>query len=235
MISSDDLVVYKGCSHDDDDDDDDLRKKRVLCLAICMVAFNIRFVIDRKPNRVTTRYVEVMGIILHMKDTDHRFFTRMFRLNPVSFDRVLSIISPKLVPTRPGGKNIIPPLILLCLALRILAGGSYLDLSLVYDIPRNIIHQLVFKVIFIIATEEDPYINNVIFPIGDYHKLRELEEGFASLSKHKIRGTVAAGDGIVLQMIAPSNVEVEKDAKSYFVRKNYYALGLQVIIHDLCI
>ena len=81
---------------------------------------------------------------------------------------------------------------------------------------RNIVHQYANRVIKIIAECNDPWLDNINFPINDYGKLKQLESGFASISKNKIRGTVAAGDGIVFRMIMPTNEEVDYDVKSYF-------------------
>ncbi len=59
-------------------------------------------------------------------------------------------------------------------------------------------------------------------------QLEALEEGFAKMSNFQLRGTIAAGDGIVFQMIMPTNEEVDGDVTSYFTRKGCYAYGLQV-------
>ena len=211
-------------------DDDENRRRRNATIITAMYLSKSSYVTGRNPNRATTRHEQVTEMILRVKLLDPRFFTRMFRLTPSCFDRLVDILSPRLLPSHHGGKNIISPLILVCLTLRIVAGGSYLDLSLLYDVPRNVIHQLVWKVVALIAKSDDPFLDNIHFPINDYNKLRELEEGFAALTKYRIRGTVAAGDGIVIEMVAPTNEEVDNNVKSYFTRKNCFALGLQVRI-----
>ena len=194
-----------------------------------MLLVNLSFV-EGKSSPVYSDYLTPLSKILIVKENDPRFFTRLFRLSPSSFDRLLRILTPTLSPLNAGGTNIIPPMIQLCVALRMLAGGSYLDISLFFDVKWKHVHTISTKVWEKIDECSDPYVNNIKFPINDYEKLRVLEIGFASLSKGKIRGTVAAGDGIVFKMNAPTNEEVDDDEKSYYTRKGFYGYGLQVCL-----
>ena len=150
------------------------RKRKAVVLLSAVEACKKVWILDRNQNRPTTRRESVVEMINQLKTTDPRFFTRMFRLTPHSFDKLLSIISESLTPISPGGKNIISPMIQLCIALRILAGGSYLDLSLLYDIPKNTVHQYAFRVVNIIDRCKDPWVDNIHFPIDDYNKLTTL-------------------------------------------------------------
>jgi len=186
-------------------------------------------VVGRNPNRITTDYSRVVEKILCLKQTNPSLFTRMYRLSPTSFDRVLAIVGEDLKPKGPGGCNVVPPIIKLCLALRVLAGGSYLDLSFSYDVPHNVVHHYAWQAIHAIDQSRDPFIDNIVSPTqSSQEKLRELERGFAGLSGYRLRGTVAAGDGIVFRMLMPTNEEVDGDVTAYYVRKGYYAYGLQV-------
>jgi hypothetical protein len=58
-----------------------------------------------------------------------------------------------------------------------------------------------------------------------------MGNGFVSLSKYQLHGTIAAGDGIVFRMIMPTNEEVEGDITAYFTCKGYYSHGLQVLFY----
>jgi len=185
---------------------------------------------DRHGNRTTgVDYDLVVLIIVRLKTNNPSLFTRMFRLSPSSFDRILSIIEDDLKPSGPGGRNIVPPMIKLCLALRFLAGGSYLDLHVAYHVPHNAIHHYVWQAIIAIDKSIHPFLNNIKSPIqASAEELEVLEDGFARLSGYRLRGTVAAGDGVVFRMVMPTNEEVDGDVTSYFTRKGYYAYGLQV-------
>ena len=48
------------------------------------------------------------------------------------------------------------------------------------------------------------------------------------MTDFKLRGTIAASDGIVFRMQMPTNEQVDGDVTSYYTRKGYYAYGLQV-------
>jgi hypothetical protein len=61
-----------------------------------------------------------------------------------------------------------------------------------------------------------------------------MEEGFAKLGMYSLRGTVAAGDGIIFKMQVPKGEEVDGDVTSYFTRKGYYAYGLQAFCDSNC-
>jgi hypothetical protein len=65
-------------------------------------------------------------------------------------------------------------------------------------------------------------------------ELEELEHGFTELCKYQLRGTVAAGDGVVFRMQMPTAEEVEGDVTSYFTRMGYYAFGLQAFCDSKC-
>jgi hypothetical protein len=47
----------------------------------------------------------------------------------------------------------------------------------------------------------------------------------------KLRGAIAAGEGIVVWMQMPTNEQVDGDITSCFTQKAYYAYGLQVCTH----
>jgi hypothetical protein len=64
--------------------------------------------------------------IVKLKQSQPLLFTRMYRLSPTAFDRTLAIIEPELLPKRPSAKYFVPPIVKLCVALRVLVGGSYL-------------------------------------------------------------------------------------------------------------
>jgi len=85
----------------------------------------------------------------------------MYRLSPSSFDRILNIIKNDLMPSGPGGKNIVPPIIKLCLGLRFLAGGSFLDLSFGYEVPENHVHKYAWQAIHAIEKSQYPFLNNI--------------------------------------------------------------------------
>ena len=159
----------------------------------------------------------------------------MYRLSVHSFEYLLQTIYADISPKGPGGSNHVPPIIKLCMALRFAAGGSYLDLSFGYDVPENTIHHYVMQVITAIAMSKNPFLDNIKSPIHcSETELLQMENGFAKLSNCVLRGTVAAGDGIVFRMQMPDANEVNGDVISYYTRKGYYAYGLQGFCDSTC-
>ena len=141
----------------------------------------------------------------------------------------MAIIEGELQPRKLRGNNIVPPIIKLCLGLRLLAGGSYLDLSFAYDVPHNTVHKYAWQSIHAIDRSTDPFLDNIKSPIHcTAEELSGLENGFASLSQFKLHDTVAAGDGVVFRMMMPTNEEVDGDVTAYYTRKGYFAYGWQV-------
>lgn len=61
--------------------------------------------------------------------------------------------------------------------------------------------------------------NNIVFPIDDEIKLRELEQGFLKISDGVFEGTVAAGDGVVFRICRPPKAAVQGDVQSFFSKK----------------
>jgi len=95
-------------------------------------------------------------------------------------------------------------MIKLCIALRFLAGGSYLDISFAYDVPHNTVHFYVWQALDAIDHSQDPLLDNIKMPIhATAADLEALELGFASLSNYQLRGTIAVGGGIVFWMQLP--------------------------------
>jgi len=80
----------------------------------------------------------------------------------------------------------------------------------------------------------DAVLDNIHFPLGDEAKLRELEAGFNELSKWRLPGTVAAGDGVVFRMQRPTKEATEGDVSSFFTRKGYYAYAMQGFVDSKC-
>jgi hypothetical protein len=117
-------------------------------------------------------------------------------------------------------KYIVPPIIKLCMGLRLLAGGSYLDLSFGYDIPHTTVYIYAWQALDALDCSLHPYLDNIKSPTNSSaEEFEALENGFAKLSDYQVRGTVAAGDGVVFKMVMPSNENVEGDVTAYYTRK----------------
>ena len=155
-------------------------------------------------------------------------------MDRASFDELLTKIKPKITSDSKKALNSsgspVPAAIKLAVALRFLAGGIYLDLAFGFNLPENTIMKYVWEVYEAIDTD----MNNIVFPLGNEEKLRELEKGFMNISRGVFQGTVAAGDSVVFRMHKPPKDDVDGDVSSFFTRKGYYAYGMQAFVDSSC-
>ena len=116
---------------------------------------------------------------------------------------------------------LVEPEVKLAIALRYLAGGSHLDLRLIYHVSSSYVYTCVWLVVDAINKHL-----KIEFPIDDVDKLKRLEAKFRARSHGGIwAGQVAAIDGVHFKITAPTNEEVEQKALKYYVaRKSEYAL-----------
>jgi hypothetical protein len=75
----------------------------------------------------------------------------------------------------------------LCLGLRLLAGGSYLDLSFGYNVTPSCINHYAWQALDAIDSSMHTYLDNIKSPIhGTAKELSQLELGLAELSDFKL-------------------------------------------------
>ena len=154
-------------------------------------------------------------------------FKQRYRLNWDSFQDLLRLIRDDIsVEDEQKARHakwgaIIKPEVKLAIALRYLAGGSHLDLRLIYHVSSSFVYSCVWLVVDAINKHL-----NIEFPIDDIEKLKRLEAEFRAQSRGGIwAGQVSAIDGVHFKITAPSNEEVEQKALKYYVqRKAEYAL-----------
>jgi hypothetical protein len=144
-----------------------------------------------------------------------RLFKRMYRMHPDDVWVILEKIDKHFAEAshlpRPRVDQV-PTSLKLFATLRLLGGGSYLDIQNLYHIPQGSFFSIVGSVMQAINLVLD----NISFPsqaMGDptspavqrdKKRLAELAEGFALLSGDKFPGTIAAGDGLLLKILRPS-------------------------------
>lgn len=160
-------------------------------------------------------------------------FKRMYRLDKNSFLSLLELIRPEIEADRNDPKvreDSVDPLIKLAIALRMLAGGSYLDIAFCYNVHPDTVYKHFGQVLNAI----DEKLQNIVFPYNDEEKMREVEGTFLKYCKGAFPGTVAAGDGIVFRMMKPRRSDVGDNARAFFTRKGFYAHALQAFVDGNC-
>jgi len=68
-------------------------------------------------------------------------------------------------------------------------------------------------------------LNNITFPFSSHEKLSEHAKTFYGVST-ELPGTVSAGDGIAINIEAPTIDEVDGDVRSQFSRKGFYTYSV---------
>ena len=170
----------------------------------------------------------------HVEKLSERDFKLRYRMDSDSFYELLDILKPGLEGNekkRSQARCGVPIELetRLAAALRFFAGGSYLDITLIYDISEYTFWQgCVWPVVDAINT----YLNNVNFPINDPAALAELEADFRAGTRGDFwRGQVGAIDGVHFKMKCPTAKEVKDPQRYHISRKDMYAL-LGVAICD---
>lgn len=112
----------------------------------------------------------------------------------------------------------------LAVTLRLLAGGSYLDLSLLYDIGPSYAYQIFHEVIKDwILNDELVKINGVDY-INDEDRLSQVATEFAQNSDGLINGCIGAIDGWVVKISKPTAKDDVTNPGSFYSRKGYFDL-----------
>jgi hypothetical protein len=183
----------------------------------------------------------------HCRGLTPEQFKRRYRLSPQAFDALLARIRLHLVPSdvrqasRKGAlifvivsstiderENHAPahvsgtPILAetrLAVALRFLAGGMALDLSIIYHISLAEVYSTIWRVV--------DAINGALvveFPLGDPLKLAQLEREFRAKSCFEgWEGQVGAVDGCHFKTISPG-VRVPNPRSFFVARKDEFAL-----------
>jgi hypothetical protein len=118
----------------------------------------------------------------------------------------------------------------LAVTLRILGGGSYLDLALLFESSFNHTHKIVKHVVKNWLTHESFYPINGIAYCQDDEKMEEVALQFSRASRGVINGCIGALDGWVVKIKKPSARDGVENPQSFYSRKGYYGINVQVIV-----
>ena len=116
------------------------------------------------------------------------------------------------------------------LILRLLAGGSYLDLSLIFETNPSyalaIFHQVIRDWIL---DDRLVKINGMEY-CQDEARMNEVALQFARGSGGVIGGCIGAIDGWIVKIIRPSKRDNVIDPKSFYSRKGFHGISVQAIV-----
>ena len=195
-----------------------------------------------------------------MKRFSDRMFYRLFRMHKPCFSRLCnkieSVVGRKEFKseeyieelkeqghtTREGSMyqahvksngDYIPGEVKVAITLRILAGASYLDMFLWFNVNANYVNEFTHKVM------KDWFCNDKVMCINYYEllngkddidsKLNNVSFEFGSKTNYIMKGCIGAIDGWMVKIRCPSWSEVVNPGK-YYSRKGFYALNVQCVV-----
>jgi len=235
----DDFESQSDYSDNDDDDDDegtlysyDTNLRNEFLAVGIAIAFDtseedILNAIIRSRSRQRNR----ADVEKRMDELSDKLFKRMYRLDRPTFKSLLEKIEPKIENSESGKAfakmtcgSEVTPTIKLAVTLRMLAGGSYLDIAFGYAVAPSTVYDIFHEVCEAI----DDCVDNIIFPYNDHAKLKELEATFEKFGgDFALPGTVAAGDGVVFKIQKPASKHVNGNVEAFWSRKGFYGIGMQ--------
>jgi hypothetical protein len=113
--------------------------------------------------------------------------------------------------------------------IRILAGASYLDLLLAYNLSHHMLYEIFHETINWINKSFEFALPNYI-KYENTNKLQQLALAFSDRSDGIINGCIGALDGVAIRIRSPWIERDEvPDPGNYYCRKGFFALNVQAI------
>ena len=118
----------------------------------------------------------------------------------------------------------------LALTLRILGGGSYLDLAILFETgfsyPYEIFHDVINNWIL---DDKLVKINGIDYCCDD-ERMKEVALQFARSSNGVLNGCIGALDGWIVKIIRPSKRDKVRNPKSFYSHKVLFGINVQAIV-----
>jgi hypothetical protein len=156
--------------------------------------------------------------------TEHEFRKR-YRLSKELFADVVRQLTPYVASVRQmvGSNSPIPIELQLSMTLRYLAGGAVVDIIDLHGVAYSTFYTCLWRTL-----EALDKAFKLSFDVTDNTEMANLEEGFAQLTGHVLRGIVGALDGLAIKIQKPWVQEVP-DPMAFFNRKGFFAVNVQAI------
>ncbi len=104
----------------------------------------------------------------------------------------------------------------LAITLRMLAGGSYLDLGLIFGTGTSYPYENFCKVICHWICQDKLVRINAIEYCNDEQRMEEVARAFGNYSNHLFRGCIGAIDGWIVKIKQPSKNDNVSNPKSFY-------------------
>jgi hypothetical protein len=123
--------------------------------------------------------------------------------------------------------GLIPGEIKAAISIRILAGGSYLDLTPLFDVSVSSIYAIFDEFLGWVLKTLDFPLQRLIHD-KNWNALHAIAEPFSYGSNGVFSGIIGAIDGLAVRIRSPQLTEVS-DPGNYYCRKGFFALNVQAI------
>ena len=119
------------------------------------------------------------------------------------------------------------------ITLRLLAGGDINDLGALFDITPNHCNKIMLYVLLQWINKTEIGKINMYDYLADDRAMEKCSEGFSIRSNGVLKGAIGALDGWLVRIQRPSFFRDHVlNFTSFFSRKGFYALNVQVIVDD---
>ena len=117
------------------------------------------------------------------------------------------------------------------IALRMLAGGSYLDLFLIYDIFHSHAFSILHEVVTMWFCNDEIICINGKDYIKDVNRMKEVSREFGESCKCGVfKGCIGALDGWLVKIKQPTRKDNVSNPGDFYSRKGFYGINVQVIV-----
>jgi DDE superfamily endonuclease len=191
---------------------------------------------QRRLNRSLPRERNRVSWDLFSSNLSDKHFRRMFRMSLQAFSLLCSRIEEKISEEafhseefllKNGGEELILGEVKVTIMVRMLAGGSYLDLVPLFDLCKSHLYNVFSDFLsWIRQTLEFPLVRWI--RERNWQQLIKRANEFAEKSEGIFYGPFAANDGLACRIRCPSESEV-LDPRNYYCRKGFYALNVQAM------
>ena len=121
----------------------------------------------------------------------------------------------------------------LAVAVRMLAGGSPLDLAVIFDISDSHCKTIFIDVLVNWIINANIGKMDIVAYMNDEEAMRQVAVGFSKRSNGVLRGAIGAIDGWLVKIQRPWKIRDNvSDPASFFSRKGFYALNVQCMVDD---
>lgn len=209
----------------------DVRRNVVLmwhkCVSEVLTIF-IQYLLSnstKRRNRSLRRRRSTFGRVT--RGLSERKFMRYFRISRYTFRKLLNLVRPALTKNaemaRRSSGGVIMPDVRLAATLRILAGGSYIDCAMLFNIEDSTLSRIFRETVHVLNKElvlKTRY--------RDDTELRRLSYEFAKSRASPLCGCVGALDGIVVAIHRP-HLKDCNNPNSYWNRKGFFGIPVQAV------